>query len=140
MVEGRVCFSREDTLRYLKHKRLQRTKSGTVNDAPFVSNLMTRSGGDALRGSASYRDRLFSNLDVYAQPAAASMHERNAMSKRKVEKFDTNDLDWTAKIPECPVYFPSKEEFDDPLVYLQKIAPEASRFGNASLKVNKTTG
>ncbi|XP_024961234.1 lysine-specific demethylase JMJ706-like [Cynara cardunculus var. scolymus] len=104
-------------------------KPGTVNDAPFVSNLMTRSGGDALRGSASYRDRLFSNLDVYGQPAAGAMHERDAMSKRKVEKFDTNDLDWTAKIPECPVYFPSKEEFDDPLVYLQKIAPEASRFG-----------
>ncbi|KAJ9537014.1 hypothetical protein OSB04_029747 [Centaurea solstitialis] len=128
-VEGRVCFSREDTLKYLKHKRLQQTKSGTVNDdVPFVSKLMTRSGGDALRGYASYRDRLFSNLDAYAQPAAA-MHERDAMSKPKVEKFDMDDLDWTAKIPECPVYFPSKEEFDDPLVYLQKIAPEASRFG-----------
>ncbi|KAI3804513.1 hypothetical protein L1987_26113 [Smallanthus sonchifolius] len=119
-VEGRVCVSRDDTLKYLKHKRLQRMKSGTVNDAAFVSNLMTRSGGDALRGSASSGDRLFSNLDLCG---------RDNMSKPKVEKFDLNDLDWIDKVPECPVYFPSKEEFEDPLVYLQKIASEASRFG-----------
>ncbi|KAL8210019.1 hypothetical protein R6Q57_006751 [Mikania cordata] len=51
------------------------------------------------------------------------------MSKPKVEKFDLSDLDWTDKVPDCPVYFPSKDEFEDPLVYLHKIAPEASRFG-----------
>ncbi|XP_076950769.1 lysine-specific demethylase JMJ13-like [Bidens hawaiensis] len=112
MVEGRVCSSREDTLTYLKPKRLQRMGSGPVSDATFVSNRMNRSGGDALRGSASSGDGLSSNL-----------------SKSKVEKFDLNDLDWTDKIPECPVYFPSKDEFEDPLIYLQKIAPEASRFG-----------
>ncbi|KAF5809303.1 putative transcription factor & chromatin remodeling JmjN family [Helianthus annuus] len=33
------------------------------------------------------------------------------------------------KVPECPIYFPCKEEFEDPLVYLQNIASEASRFG-----------
>ncbi|KAI3828726.1 hypothetical protein L1987_02835 [Smallanthus sonchifolius] len=119
-VEGRVCSSREDTLKYLKHKRLQRMESGTVNDATFASNIRTRSGGDALRGSASSGDRVFSTLDLRG---------RDTMSKTKVEKFDLNDLDWTDKVPECPVYFPSKEEFEDPLVYLQKIAPEASRFG-----------
>jgi hypothetical protein len=46
-----------------------------------------------------------------------------------VAKFDTSDLEWTDKIPECPVYSPTKEEFEDPLVYLQKIAPEASKYG-----------
>ncbi|MFS7926965.1 putative transcription factor & chromatin remodeling JUMONJI family [Helianthus anomalus] len=117
MVEGRVCSSREDTLNYLKHKRLQRMGSGTVNDATFASNLMTRSVGDALRGSASSGDRLSSTLDLCG---------RDNMSN---QKFDLNDLDWTDKVPECPVYFPSKEEFEDPLIYLQKIAPEASRFG-----------
>lgn len=95
-----------------------------------MSDLMTRSGGDTLRGSASCRDRLFSNLDSCAQPStAAALHGRDTMSKPKVEKFDVNELDWTDKISECPVYYPSKEEFEDPLVYLQKIAPEASRFG-----------
>ncbi|KAL8196327.1 hypothetical protein R6Q57_025327 [Mikania cordata] len=120
MVEGKVCFSREDILKYLKQKRLQRMKSGTVNDATFVSNQMTRSGGDALRGYASSGDRIFGNLDSCG---------RDNMSKSKVEKFEFNDLDWTDKVPECPVYFPSKEEFEDPLVYLQKIASEASKFG-----------
>ncbi|KAI3703499.1 hypothetical protein L1987_73621 [Smallanthus sonchifolius] len=85
-----------------------------------VALHLTRSGGDALSGSASCGDRVFSNLDLRG---------RDTMSKPKVEKFDLNDLDWTDKVPECPVYFPSKEEFEDPLVYLQKIAPEASRFG-----------
>ncbi|CAN1173571.1 Lysine-specific demethylase JMJ13 [Linum perenne] len=33
------------------------------------------------------------------------------------------------KIPECPVYYPTREEFEDPLVYLQTIAAEASKFG-----------
>lgn len=105
-------------------------KACTMNDAPFVSNLMTRSGGDSLRGSTSCGDRLFNNLDSYLQPPAT-----NAMSKWKTDKFDPNNLDWTDKIPECPVYFPTKEEFEDPLVYLQKISPEASRFGNTSLKI-----
>ena len=39
------------------------------------------------------------------------------------------DLEWINKISECPVYYPSKEEFDDPLVYLQNIAPHASKYG-----------
>ncbi|KAK6794773.1 hypothetical protein RDI58_008226 [Solanum bulbocastanum] len=44
--------------------------------------------------------------------------------KRKADEFD-----WTDTIKECPVYRPSKEEFEDPLVYVQKIAPEASKYG-----------
>ena len=77
--------------------------------------MMNRSGGDALRDSPSCGTRLHGNPDVFF--------------KRKVDKFDTSDLDWTDKIPECPVYSPTKEEFEDPLVYLQKIAPEASKYG-----------
>lgn len=98
-------------------------RSGTGNDAAFVSNQMTRSGGDALRGSASSGDRSFSNLDLCG---------RDNMSKPNAEKFGLNDLGWTDKVPECPVYYPSKEEFEDPLVYLQKIAPEASKYGSTS--------
>ncbi|KAL1324457.1 hypothetical protein AAHE18_13G091300 [Arachis hypogaea] len=43
--------------------------------------------------------------------------------------FVLNDLEWISKIPECPVYHPSEKEFKNPLIYLQKIAPEASKFG-----------
>nr|XP_043628599.1 lysine-specific demethylase JMJ706-like [Erigeron canadensis] len=128
MVEGRVCLSREDTLNFLKHKRLQRMKASTVDDPPVMSNLMAKSGGDMVRGSASCHDRLLGSLNLYAQSSSA-VYGRDNTLQPKVEKFGTNDLEWTEQIPECPVYYPTKEEFEDPLVYLQKIAPEASRFG-----------
>ncbi|KAL2329160.1 hypothetical protein Fmac_022587 [Flemingia macrophylla] len=48
---------------------------------------------------------------------------------RKRDKLDLNDLQWTSNIPECPVYYPSVQEFEDPLLYLQTIVPEASKFG-----------
>ncbi|CAL0331595.1 unnamed protein product [Lupinus luteus] len=114
--QGRVRMSKEvrNGLEYLKRKRLQRAKAVTATRTS-IANMMNRSGGDGLRGSASCGIGLHGNADVF--------------SKRKVDKFDTRDLEWTDKIPECPVYSPTKEEFDDPLVYLQKIAPEASKYG-----------
>ncbi|KAH1235368.1 Lysine-specific demethylase [Glycine max] len=47
----------------------------------------------------------------------------------KLCKFDLADLEWTNMIPECPTYHPSEHEFEHPLVYLQKIAHEASKYG-----------
>ncbi|KAL6979902.1 Lysine-specific demethylase jmj13 [Sarracenia purpurea var. burkii] len=90
--------------------------------------MMTRSGGDALGGSASCGMRLHGNADTFSQSGGSS-NGKDAFSKRNVAKFDLNDLEWTETIPECPVYCPSKEEFEDPLIYLQKIAPNASRYG-----------
>ncbi|XVF11095.1 hypothetical protein REPUB_Repub07fG0239900 [Reevesia pubescens] len=89
--------------------------------------MMARSGGDALRVSASCGMRLQGNAESFSKSNGASS-EKDVFSKRKV-KFDTSDLEWTEKIPECPVYCPTKKEFEDPLVYLQKIAPEASKYG-----------
>ncbi|KAK7309649.1 hypothetical protein RJT34_06548 [Clitoria ternatea] len=116
MVERRVTLSKEarNGLEFLRRKRLERAKSVTATQTS-IANMMNRSGGDALRASASCGMRLHGNADAF--------------SKRKVDKFDTNDLEWIDKIPECPVYSPTKEEFEDPLVYLQKIAPEASKYG-----------
>ncbi|KAA8525845.1 hypothetical protein F0562_007700 [Nyssa sinensis] len=91
-------------------------------------NMMTRGGGDALRASASCGTRLHGNAETFSRSGGA-LNGKDVFSKRKVAKFDTSDLEWTDKIAECPVYCPSKEEFEDPLVYLQKIAPEASRYG-----------
>ncbi|XP_073106448.1 lysine-specific demethylase JMJ13-like isoform X2 [Elaeis guineensis] len=54
---------------------------------------------------------------------------KDAFVKHKVEKFDMSNFDWIDKIPECPVFCPTKEEFEDPLIYLQQIAPTASKFG-----------
>ncbi|KAK8505692.1 hypothetical protein V6N12_038426 [Hibiscus sabdariffa] len=130
MVEGRVRLSKEvkNGLELLKHKRLQRIKSESVSGASDVINMMARSGGDALRVSASCGVRLQGNAESFSRSNSVSC-EKDVFSKRKVDKFDTCDLEWAEKIPECPVYCPTKEEFEDPLVYLQKIAPEASRYG-----------
>lgn len=131
-VEGRVCSSRDAKLEFLKRKRLQHIKPKPLTNDICVTN-MTRSGGDALRAPASCGVRLHGNLDTFSRFGGAS-NGNDAFSKRNVAKFDLNDLEWTEKIPECPVYSPSKEEFQDPLVYLQKIAPEASRYGKVSFK------
>lgn len=110
----RISKEARNGLEILKRKRLQSAQSATATQTS-IANMMNRSGGDALRASASCGTRLHGNADAFF--------------KRKVDKFDTSDLDWTDKIPECPVYSPTKEEFEDPLIYLQKIAPEASKYG-----------
>lgn len=131
MVEGRVCLSKEaknSCLELLKQKRLQRIKSETGTEGGGIPKMNARSGGDALTASASCGIRLHSDADSFSCYAAGT-NGKNYFPKRKVDKFNTNDLDWTDKIPECPVYHPTKDEFDDPLVYLEKIAPEASKYG-----------
>lgn len=126
MVEGRARSSREAKLEFLKSKRLQQIKLESVDDMLHIRNLMTRSGGDALRASSTCG--MGSANDACARLGDVSSG-RNFLSKQKVDKFHTADFEWIDKIEECPVYYPSKEDFDDPLVYLQKIAPEASKFG-----------
>ncbi|CAA2938120.1 Hypothetical predicted protein [Olea europaea subsp. europaea] len=103
-------------------------KADSIDDSTCVRNMVSRSWGDTLRTSAPCGVRLLANVDIYSRSVAAS-NDKDVFSKRKVAKFETSDLDWTDKIPECPIYYPTKEEFDDPLLYLQKIAPEASKHG-----------
>ncbi|THF96972.1 hypothetical protein TEA_026090 [Camellia sinensis var. sinensis] len=57
----------------------------------------------------------------------ANKKAMGASSKCKVDKFGSIDVEWIDKISECPVYRPSKEEFEVPFVYLQNIAPDASK-------------
>ncbi|GAB2209597.1 hypothetical protein Droror1_Dr00026815 [Drosera rotundifolia] len=123
MVKGRSCLSMEakKSLELLKQKRLQRMKSHTMTENASMPNLMVRSGGDALRSSASCSFRLKCDTD--------SISQSSILPKRRVDKFDTEDLDWIQTIEECPVYHPTKDEFEDPLLYLRKIAPEASKHG-----------
>ncbi|CAA6669632.1 unnamed protein product [Spirodela intermedia] len=129
MVEGKSCLSREvkTRLEILKRKRLQQLKSG-VTHGRDVSNMRTRSGGDALKASSSYGCPPQGNADGFAFNFNASP-AKDAFAKHKVEKLPISNLEWIEKIPECPIFSPSKEEFEDPLIYLQRIAPIASKFG-----------
>lgn len=132
-MEGRVCLSKEakNGLEFLKRRRLQHMRSETVPEPASFTSMMARSGGDALKASASCGVRIQGGADSISRSSGASQGV-DVFSKRRVDKFETSDLEWTEKIPECPVYYPAKEEFEDPLVYLQKIAPEASKYGNAT--------
>ncbi|KAF9625196.1 hypothetical protein IFM89_020116 [Coptis chinensis] len=125
MVEGRVCSSRETrrSLEILKCKRVRRMNPTAVPVVANARNKMTTSGGDGLK-PASCAPRL---SDLCAQPNGS--HKKDDFPRSKVHKFGSADLEWTDKIPECPTYYPTKEEFEDPLVYLQKIAPSASKYG-----------
>ncbi|CAN6858837.1 unnamed protein product [Brassica oleracea] len=127
--ERRNYLSKEaiDGLEYLKRKRLQKMKSGSVNGTVGLSTI-ARSGGDATRpSSASCGMRLrVTASDSVSRVNGASTGKGGFL---KEERFETDDLKWTERLPECPVYRPTKDEFEDPLTYLQKIFPEASKYG-----------
>lgn len=37
--------------------------------------------------------------------------------------------EWLRAVPECPVYRPTPEEFQDPLGYIEKVQSEAQKWG-----------
>ncbi|XP_042470245.1 lysine-specific demethylase JMJ706-like [Zingiber officinale] len=88
--------------------------------------MMTRSGGVPLEASISWGTRIHRSTTGIPHLSGAS---REAFSKHKLEKFNTSNLQRINDIPECPVFYPTMEEFENPIDYIQKIAPEASKFG-----------
>lgn len=126
-MEGRSCLSREvkSGLEILKRKRIERMKFCT---SPETANVASTSSsyGDAMRAFKSCGNRFDGIGNAIFSGNAPS---KDVYSKRKVENFDSSCLEWLDQIPECPVFSPTKEEFEDPLVYLQKVAPIASKYG-----------
>uniref|UniRef100_A0A804PLC2 Lysine-specific demethylase REF6 n=1 Tax=Zea mays TaxID=4577 RepID=A0A804PLC2_MAIZE len=76
--------------------------------------------------SVSYGARLRRSCDASLREAGSM---RDPFLKHRVKKFDLSSLDWIDEIPDCPVFSPSTQEFEDPLVYLSKIAPVAAKYG-----------
>ena len=65
--------------------------------------------------------------EIYTNPSltrtlAASLAKAIALSLKHQKRTE-------ASIPEAPVYYPTAEEFQDPLGYISKITPEAERYG-----------
>lgn len=50
---------------------------------------------------------------------------QTAITNSRVDNVNTDDL----PIAEAPVYYPTVDEFRDPIAYVQRITPEASKFG-----------
>nr|CAB3450767.1 unnamed protein product [Digitaria exilis] len=83
--------------------------------------------------SMSCGARLRRSSDASMREGSGSM--RDPFLKHRVKKFDLSNLDWIDEIPDCPVFSPSTQEFEDPMVYLSKIAPVAAKYGNSICKI-----
>lgn len=119
-------------LEILRHKRLQQ-KLGVLPERTNDTSMISGNSRDDLRDYAP----LGSNMQKSSEHNCPSRGlVKDAFSKHKIEKFDMSNLEWIDKVPDCPVFHPSKEDFEDPLVYLQKIAPVASSYGNFSLAMS----
>ncbi|CAL5323518.1 unnamed protein product [Camellia sinensis] len=110
----------------MKHKSPPTMESAISLDIVDVTNMKANKkamGVRALKASASFGTRLRTDADAPYRSRGA-LFGKGASSKCKVDKFERIDVEWIDKISECPVYRPSKEEFEVPFVYLQNIAPD----------------
>ncbi|KAJ4802756.1 Transcription factor jumonji (jmj) family protein / zinc finger (C5HC2 type) family protein [Rhynchospora pubera] len=124
MVEGRTQLPPEvrNGLETLKQRLLKKMQFS------HGMEVTTRSSGDALRSAPACGARIQGSCSNAIFNGAGN-NAKDAFLKHKVVKFEMEDLDWLEKIPECPVFHPTKEEFENPLEYLQKIAPVGATYG-----------
>lgn len=129
MVKGRLRLNGEDKtgLEVFGMKKIPK-KSEALHGTDINTSTMARSGGDALRIRESRRVLFLERGEKFAQCKETS-EVRADFTKCKVDKFDTSKSCWIDNIPFCPVFSPTKEEFEDPLTYIQSIAPVASKYG-----------
>jgi hypothetical protein len=66
---------------------------------------------------------------------------RKGLDSEDKKNNSVNDTSWIDEIPMCPVFYPTKEEFEDPLTYIRSIAPIAQPYGmNLSLNLERVVG
>ena len=70
-------------------------------------------------------------MDRVAEDVLHWKEDGNSLKELKCRANNpsSNRMDWINNIPVCPTFYPTVEEFEDPLSYLQSIAPKASKFG-----------
>lgn len=71
------------------------------------------------------------SMDGSAKDVLHWMDEENTVKeiKCKINGPNSKEMDWINNIPVCPTFYPTADEFEDPLAYLQSIAPAASKYG-----------
>lgn len=111
-------------LKTLKQRLLKRVQSS------HGMEVNTRSSGDSLRSAPACGARIQGN-GSNAIFNGGGNNVKDAFLKHRVAKFEMENLDWIEMIPECPVFYPTKEEFENPLEYLQKISPVGAKYGMA---------
>jgi hypothetical protein len=99
-------------------------ESRMIHKVKHRTNKRTRIPVKATRAFTSCGAKVVTDKNCFSQSTA-----KEVSSKYKVDKFDLGDQEWTEKMSLCPVYRPSEMEFEDPVIYLQNIAPEASKYG-----------
>ncbi|XP_055961269.1 lysine-specific demethylase JMJ13-like isoform X2 [Mercurialis annua] len=85
-------------------------------------------GGNVPKAFTSRERRSRAKKSAVSKSKRSFTRKVNA-SKCTLEKCNLSDFDWTGKISGCPVFYPSTEEFEDPLNYVREISAEASKYG-----------
>ncbi|XP_078182505.1 lysine-specific demethylase JMJ706-like [Carex rostrata] len=124
MVEERTQLPSEvrNCLKTLKQRLLKRVQSS------HGMEVKTRSSGDSLRSAPACGARIQGN-GSNAIFNGGGNNVKDAFLKHRVAKFEMENLDWIEMIPECPVFYPTKEEFENPSEYIQKISPVGAKYG-----------
>eukprot|EP00249_Psilotum_nudum_P032796 c4881_g1_i1 orf=132-365(+) len=77
---------------------------------------MARSGSGALKMRNCRRASLQGGKESKLRELCDTKGE---LAKLEIEKNGAGDTNWIDSIHSCPVFYPTKEEFEDPLQYLQ---------------------
>lgn len=91
--------------------------------------VRTRSGGGALT-KQECRMPVLQARDEKSSKLEDFWNAKTEAVRNKLDRHGAGDTSWIENIAECPVYYPTKQDFmQDPLHYIQKIAAEASKYG-----------
>ncbi|XP_054813264.1 lysine-specific demethylase JMJ13-like [Prosopis cineraria] len=95
------------------HRRFRRLDSRVTSKTSYASDMKSSNKAKAAKVFGCEREKETAGKDIL----------------NKLRRVDLAEQEWVDKIPDCPVFCPSEQEFEDPLVYLQKIVHESQKYG-----------